>query len=73
MNRGEYHNYRGLPLHNEQNGSDEGYLVEYTDGGQPNHDAHLGYISWSPKEQFENAYQDQTVHLNVVWSCDRNG
>ncbi|NTE96700.1 crAss001_48 related protein [Agrobacterium tumefaciens] len=35
---------------------DEGYLVEYTDGGQPNHLAHAGYISWSPKAQFDAAY-----------------
>ncbi|WP_288075957.1 hypothetical protein [Pseudomonas sp.] len=35
---------------------DDGYLVEYTDGGQPNHPEHEGYISWSPKQQFEAAY-----------------
>jgi hypothetical protein len=31
-------------------------LVEYIDGGQSNHELHEGYISWSPKEVFENAY-----------------
>lgn len=36
--------------------ADEGYLVEYTDGGNPNHPAHEGYISWSPKAQFDAAY-----------------
>lgn len=36
--------------------ADEGYLVEYTDGGAPNHPAHEGYISWSPKAQFDAAY-----------------
>lgn len=39
------------------NGDDAGYLVEYTDGGAPNHPGHAGYISWSPKAQFDNAYR----------------
>lgn len=34
---------------------DAGYLVEYTDGGAPNMDGHTGYISWCPKDQFDNA------------------
>ncbi|NWE46351.1 crAss001_48 related protein [Pseudomonas gingeri] len=33
---------------------DAGYLVEYTDGGAPNHPGHAGYISWCPKDQFES-------------------
>ena len=42
--------------HNPDPGSpeDAGYLVEYTDGGAPNHPAHSGYISWCPKNQFES-------------------
>jgi hypothetical protein len=57
MTRADYDAYRGWTLPADENGADEGYLVEYLDGGKPNHPAHDGYISWSPKEQFENTYQ----------------
>lgn len=60
MNRLEYNEYRGWPLPADENGADEGYLVEYKDGGKPNHSGHDGYISWSPKEQFEGAYRETT-------------
>jgi len=58
MNRAEYNAYRSWELPADENGADEGYLVEYMDGGKPNHASHTGYISWSPKEQFENAYRE---------------
>ena len=57
MSRGDYNDYRAWPLPSNEDGTDEGYLVEYTDGGKPNDHRHNGYISWSPKEQFEGAYQ----------------
>jgi len=57
MSRGEYNDYRCWDLPENEDGSDDGYLVEYLDGGKPNHECHEGYISWSPKEQFENAYR----------------
>lgn len=56
MDRLAYNEYRGWTLPADENGADEGYLVEYLDGGKPNHPAHQGYISWSPKEQFDKAY-----------------
>jgi len=56
MNRGDYNTYRGWVLPENECAEDEGYLVEYLDGGKPNDNRHLGYISWSPKQQFENAY-----------------
>lgn len=58
MTRQEYNDYRGWKLPSDEDGTDEGYLVEYLDGGKPNHPDHTGYISWSPKLQFENAYKD---------------
>lgn len=58
MNRLKYNEYRGWTLPADENGSDEGYLVEYLDGGASNHPDHVGYISWSPKEVFNNAYWD---------------
>lgn len=57
MTRLEYNAFRGWELPSNENGNDEGYLVEYLDGGKPNVDGYAGYVSWSPKEQFENAYQ----------------
>lgn len=57
MSRADYNTYRGWDLPAGEDGSDEGYLVEYLDGGKPNHPAHEGYISWSPREQFEAAYR----------------
>lgn len=57
MTRLQYNQYRNWALPANENGNDQGYLVEYTDGGQPNHPNHTGYISWSPKEQFDNAYK----------------
>lgn len=56
MSRLEYVSYRGWELPADEDGNDAGYLVEYLDGGKPNHPDHEGYISWSPKEQHENAY-----------------
>jgi len=56
MNRQDYNTYRGWKLPDDEDGSDEGYLVEHLDGGQANHPAHKGYISWSPKDVFEKAY-----------------
>lgn len=58
MTRLAYNQYRGWELPANENGDDAGYLVEYTDGGKPNMEGHAGYVSWSPKEQFDNAYID---------------
>lgn len=57
MNRQDYNDYRGWALPEDENGTDDGYLVEYVDGGKPNHQDHSGYISWSPKEVFDNSYK----------------
>ena len=60
MTRAEYNTFRGWELPADENGGDEGYLVEYLDGGKPNTTTHKGYVSWSPKEQFDNAYRKTT-------------
>jgi len=57
MNRQEYIDYRGWTLPSDENGSDEGYLVEYLDGGRSNHKDHKDHISWSPADVFERAYK----------------
>lgn len=56
ITRGAYNAYRGWTVPEDENPDDEGYLVEYTDGGKANHPDHKGYISWSPKDVFERAY-----------------
>ena len=57
MNKEEYCQYRQLEVPLNENLKEEGYLVEYLDGGKPNDERHLGYISWSPKDVFEKAYK----------------
>lgn len=57
MTRQAYNDFRGWQLPADENGADEGYLVEYLDGGKPNTDRFDGYVSWSPKEVFEKAYR----------------
>ena len=57
MNRRDYNDLRGWVLPEDEDGDDEGYLVEYLDGGKANVDGFKGYISWSPKDVFERAYQ----------------
>lgn len=59
MSREDYNRLRGWELPSDENGADEGYLVEYTDGGgKPNVRGYEGYVSWSPKAQFERAYRE---------------
>lgn len=48
MTRGDYNIFRGWQIPENENPADEGYLVKYPDG----------YISWSPKEVFEEAYRE---------------
>lgn len=58
MNRADYNTFRGWQLPADEDGTDEGYLVEYTDGGKANTQAYAGYVSWSPKDVFERAYKE---------------
>jgi hypothetical protein len=60
MTRLAYNELRNCPLPLDENGDDEGYLVEYLDGGNANVDGYEGYVSWSPKEVFDNAYRPVT-------------
>lgn len=47
MTRGKYNIKRGWKIPENENPADEGFIVEYSDG----------YISWSPKKQFVEAYR----------------
>ncbi|MBB5448423.1 MULTISPECIES: DUF2829 domain-containing protein [unclassified Paraburkholderia] len=57
MTRQQYNDFRGWALPADENGEDEGYLVEYLDGGKPNTPQYDGYVSWSPKAQADAAYR----------------
>jgi len=60
MTRQAYNDFRGWQLPADENGADEGYLVEYIDGGKANTDAYEGYVSWSPADVFNRAYRPIT-------------
>jgi hypothetical protein len=67
MNRKEYIDYRGWELPANENGADDGYLVEYEQSQTSinvNHPKHKGYISWSPKDVFEESYINTNVFLD---------
>lgn len=64
MNRLDYNTLRGWKLPDDENGSDEGYLVEYVDGGKANVEGFDGYISWSPKDVFEKSYKPNYTFLD---------
>lgn len=66
MNRLDYNNLRGWDLPADENGDDEGYLVEYLDGGKANHRDFCGYISWSPADVFKRSYQPVDVAYSVT-------
>ena len=57
MDLGQYNVYRGWDMPEGEDPEQEGYLVEYEKGGAPNHPDHEGYISWSPRDVFEETYQ----------------
>ena len=58
MTRGEYNAFRSwVPPAGEAQDVD-GYLVEYPDGGEPNTAEFSGYVSWTPKPQFDAAYRE---------------
>lgn len=61
LTRGLYNAHQGWPMPEKENPEDEGYLVQYLDGGPANHPDHENYISWSPKAVFEKGYEETKV------------
>ena len=80
MDRLAYDIFRGWELPDDENGADEGYLVEHKDC-EPNTIEYKGYVSWMPKEQFENAYRqsgemsfgDALTYLKLGYKVARKG
>lgn len=64
MTRGEYNKLRGWQIPDDENPNEDGFLVEYPDGGTPNHVAFKGYISWSPADVFERAYRSSETFID---------
>ncbi len=60
MTRGAYNHYRGWNIPENENPDEQGYLIEYIDGGKPCDERHQGYISWTPKEVFDKAYRSSS-------------
>ena len=56
MSRGAYNQFRGWTLPADEKTDDEGYLVQYVGNEPSNIDGFTGYVSWSPKNVFEQAY-----------------
>lgn len=52
MTRGEYNDYRGWTIPENENPNDNGYLVIYNMGTEDH------YESWSPKHVFEDGYAE---------------
>lgn len=67
MNRQEYNDFRGWKLPDDENGEDEGYLVEYVDGGKANTPQYNGYVSWSPEDVFKRAYKSIETPLDRLY------
>lgn len=63
MTRAAYNEFRGWQLPTDENGDDDGYLVEYVDGGKANTETYAGYVSWSPKDVFERAYKERKMRV----------
>ena len=51
MTRLQYNSLRGWDLPSDENGDDEGFMIENLTNAKPNTDFAEGYISWSTKEQ----------------------
>jgi len=60
MTKQAYCDYRGWKVPENEDPTEEIYLVEYPEDptSTPNHPDHKGYISMSPKTVFEKAYKE---------------
>lgn len=59
MSRLAYNKMRGWTVPADEDGTDQGFLVEYTDGGKANVAGFTGYVSWSPADVFERTYREK--------------
>lgn len=64
MTKGEYCAYRKWEVPANEVPGEQGFLIEYTDGGEPNDERHKGYITWSPADVFERAYRPCDTYID---------
>lgn len=57
ITRAQWCEARGWKIPADENGDDEGYAIEYLDGGKPNIEGHEGYVTWTPTDVFDKAYR----------------
>lgn len=62
MNRKQYNDFRGWSLPADEDGSDEGFLIEDVNGAS-NVDGYDGYVSWSPLALFKQSYNASETPL----------
>jgi len=64
MNLGDYNNFRGWTIPENENPLRDGYKVVYSDG----------YVSWSPREIFEEAYRPTDgLTLGLAFEAAKKG
>lgn len=63
MTREDYNALRGWQVPSDENPADDGFLVEYLDGGKANVSGYSGYVSWSPADVFMRAYRPTSSML----------
>ena len=73
MTRGEYNQLRGCTVPQNENLKDEGYLVVYPDSNDRNVEGFNGYVSWSPKAEFEKAYRTENFTFGQALELVKQG
>ena len=74
MNKGKYNEYRGWEHPPNEDPAEDGFLVEYQDGGKANDPRHKGYISWSPYDAFDKAYRPmRSLTFGLAVEAVKNG
>src|SRR3954470_20170239 len=64
MRKAEYCLLRGWAVPADEDPAEQGFTVEYQDGGKPNVAGFAGYVSWSPADVFERAYRPCGSYLD---------
>lgn len=57
----EYCDLRGWKVPENEEPNEDGYLVEYVDGGGANVEGFDGYVSWTPLDVFVQSYRPVTA------------
>lgn len=57
LTKEQYNYFRGYKNPVNEDPKEKGYLVQYLDGGKPNHPDIPNYVSWSPVHVFDKAYK----------------